>query len=166
MGGVGGCTWRRWTDGEIAQITRLIDEDMTASKIAAALGKTRNSVIGIVHRQKLKLHRNSGGGGGHSRKKKEGDVKQSRIPGVLAEPTKPAGPKPLAEPPPDIHPARMRRVPLADLNHNECKWPVDYDPSAVGHHLFCGKATEIERSYCDHHGARAAPPLRGGVGGQ
>ena len=165
MGGVGGCTWRRWTDNEIAQITRLIDEDMTASKIAAALGKTRNSVIGIVYRQKLKLHRNSGGGG-HPRKKKEGDVKQSRIiPGVLAEPTKPIGPKPLAEPPPDVHPARMRRVALQDLECNECRWPVGFDQGAVGGHLFCGCPRAFERSYCDTHGGRAVP-VRMGMGGQ
>ena len=155
---------RRWTDREIDQITRLIADDLSAGMIAEKLGETRNAVIGIIHRKKLKLHRASGGGG-HPRQKKEVDVKQSRIPGVLApEPTKPSGPKPPAEPPPEAHPQKMRRVPLGDLDSHQCKWPVEYDPTVIGHHLFCGRPTMIERSYCDTHGGRAAAQQRAGEG--
>jgi hypothetical protein len=42
-----------WTDAEIEQLTELWNSRKTASQIAALMGKSRNAVIGKVHRLKL-----------------------------------------------------------------------------------------------------------------
>ena len=157
---------RIWTDQEVDRISALIAADLSAAGIAKAMGETRNAIIGIIHRRHLKLNNPpKNGAKGRQPKRERAEMKQSRIPGVPASEKTQPSPAKVPELPGADHPcqpAAMRRVPLIDLRLNECKWPVDHDPTVVGQHLFCGLPTQPERSYCEKHGGRAAAPLRGG----
>lgn len=45
---------QRWTKADLAQLTRLWEVDgLTASEIAAVMGRTRNAIIGRVRRMNL-----------------------------------------------------------------------------------------------------------------
>ncbi len=45
--------WSSWTDEKVAVLARLWSEGHSASRIAAAIGVTKNAVIGRAHRDKL-----------------------------------------------------------------------------------------------------------------
>jgi GcrA cell cycle regulator len=45
--------WSRWTDEKVATLARLWSEGHSASRIAAAIGVTKNAVIGRAHRDGL-----------------------------------------------------------------------------------------------------------------
>lgn len=55
--------------------------------------------------------------------------------------------------------AASRRVPLVDLSHDQCRFPVD---TIDGTHLFCGNGREPLRSYCRHHQIRASRGVTAG----
>lgn len=46
---------RNWSDKQIERCKEMVAEGYSASEIAADIGKTRNSVIGLVHRLELSL---------------------------------------------------------------------------------------------------------------
>jgi len=62
----------------------------------------------------------------------------------------------------DLTPPAIKRkgVSLVALKPNSCKFPVDYDDSEPGYHLFCAKTTSLTSPYCSHHEeiARAGAP--------
>lgn len=45
----------------------------------------------------------------------------------------------------------VNTVPLVDLGHRQCRFPVKENPSVPGGHLFCGQATAPDQVYCTHH---------------
>ena len=47
---------------------------------------------------------------------------------------------------------------LANLEQNECRWPIG-DPRDAGFH-FCGERQASGRPYCAHHWAMAFVPSR------
>lgn len=53
-------------------------------------------------------------------------------------------------------------VPLLDLGHNRCKFPVnDGDKTVIGRFLFCNTATQSGASYCAKHIGIVWPQRRG-----
>lgn len=138
-----------WTDEDIEQLRALAADGFSCSLIAAELGggKTRNAVIGKLHRlgiQKGKVRmvadRNA-----------QPKVKRDRNRFVpSASPLKPLPPEITS---PSLE---MRTVTLAELDYSHCRWPIG-DPHKEDFR-FCGADKEIDRSYCAFHAGLAYVP--------
>jgi GcrA cell cycle regulator len=148
-----------WNDARVETLTRLWNDGLAASVIAARLGEvTRNAVIGKVHRLGL-----------------PGRATTSRRPRVR----RPHQPLPsrrsIARPPRTPAPAAITfllvpfqpELPLGEvvtvrtLKDSHCRWP-EGDPILPGFH-FCGRRKVSGTPYCEHHGAiafNAAPRRR------
>lgn len=48
-------------------------------------------------------------------------------------------------------------VPLAELSHSQCRWPVKDAPRVLGSYLFCARSTQPGDSYCQDHQEMAMP---------
>lgn len=149
----------KWTKAERAKVADMLRAGMSAGEMAPHFGVSRNAVCGIVFRDKLLRAIGFVRGNG----KRAGVItKQSRYAGVLAAP-KPKrfeavnmatrmeslsrGAKPLPAVPTAFE---CRPVPLMDLKHGDCRWPVN-TPARGESYLFC--ANPADGSYCQHHKA-------------
>jgi hypothetical protein len=121
-----------WTPEEDEQILDRLAKGLSAAQIAAELdGPTRNAVIGRIMRAKaLRDHGFAYKAGEQLRTRIE--AKANVIEDVVA--TLPQAGKILL-----------------NLRDGECKWPVAYDPDAVGGWWFCAKRAMPGRAYCQHH---------------
>ena len=145
-GGIGRPFVSTWADAELAELERLWLSGEPASAIGRALGRTKNSVIGKVHRLKLPPR---------------------------PSPIKPAGPPPILkdrQPALDVPmpPARSRKTTFVATrplklappaaNGKLCLWPMwpdDDEPQARQAHEFCGEPRQAGSSYCEAHHARS-----------
>jgi len=161
-----------WTEEEITTLKRLVDEDKSTRQIAGVLGRSRNSVIGKIHRLGLPM-------------RKPGGTKAAP-PAELAIPkpkraVEPKAPKAAKESKPaaeklegpafpsnmplddrlklaftDRAPDGSRGVPIRDLQRErQCVWPIG-DLEAIATR-FCGME-RAHGSYCAHHGRIAYTP--------
>jgi hypothetical protein len=137
-----------WTVEERATAMQLAKKGATAAAIGAAIGRTRNSVIGWLHRAGLGL---------------QGKPTPKRPSRALTKPVeRRAKLKPPAQPrfaagyaymtganpmPPAPLPKREPLPPLGNLmtaTANQCRW-IDTAPA------ICGRDTKAGSSYCPHH---------------
>lgn len=130
-----------WTPAQDKDLKRLYAEGYSCSLIAAQIpGKTRNAVIGRVHRLGLSL-RGIG---------KTPPVARPRI-------TNPIGTRKISRKPPVVRPPLeeiklrcaavepMHRN-LMDMRRGQCRWPFGSGP-----YLFCGHPIAHGSSYCEAH---------------
>ncbi|HTV68083.1 MAG TPA: GcrA family cell cycle regulator [Rhizobiaceae bacterium] len=165
-----------------------------ASHIGAEIGasRSRNAVLGYMHRHRAqfpKRGKSAGGKGVSLIQKIERQraaapaAKQHLHAGTeAAEAARIAGkkesrahdpvyvaPAPVATEDrisPHAYDLASRQVPLDQLKHGECRWPVN--DAAIGElHLFCGKPNDVIGNYCRHHRLRSigagTPSERGAV---
>ena len=136
-----------WTPEQIAQVGRLCTkEGLSAQEIADRFpGRTRNAVIGVIHRN------------GFYRARTERKPKPlTRAPGLRAvapspsSPPRPVRKNPKAQKPrPAAPPLRAVDTPTYDvleLGKDMCRFPVTADKP----HRFCGAPTD-GGPYCAHH---------------
>jgi len=158
-----------WTDERVEQLKKLWNEGLSASQIAAVLGGvTRNAVIGKVHRLGLsgrsKTIRTS-----RPRPRKPRSTTRARSTSrsyssvgnaalkvdtdvdAIAEPE--AKPVPIEE---LVIPIAERKT-ILDLTNKTCRWPY-HDPRDPDFY-FCGRGTETDKPYCDHHSRQAYQPV-------
>ena len=139
----------------IGKLTKLWDEGLSSSEIAATLGYelTKNSVIGKANRLNLTKRARSTQLGSTKRRKRRPKPKAPGMPkvsrGKLCNP-KEKIPKVLLEP--EI-PKPSGKIKLVDLDQNTCRWPIG-DPGDEDFH-FCGARCPIDKPYCEHHTAIA-----------
>lgn len=148
---------KTWTEEEIAEATRLWREGNTAVVVAAAVGKTKGAVIGLMHRRKVvqgtKPDKDPRGGS------KPGPRRQ-RSTKVAARPPKP--PKPVAPDAPEeasnVTPLKPTEPPpegvtILELRHWHCRYPKGeaLEPAVY----YCGQPKLAGRSYCSGHCAVA-----------
>ncbi|RWC29819.1 MAG: hypothetical protein EOS70_23290 [Mesorhizobium sp.] len=167
MNPTGGSTY---APGEIDDIAGWLRDGLSATQIADALSRqrrtpvSRNAIIGVVHRNKLlksigferqPSHR-LGGGFNHGPPKAPVPAKQHLHAGNrVFDRVVVVRPRPVDDGiAPDVYDAASRHVPLESLKPRECRWPVN-NAAQGEQHLFCGQATDDERSYCPHHCRRA-----------
>ncbi len=146
-----------WSDAHIADLRRLwVDEGHSASIIGEKLGRTRNAVIGKVHRMGFPLRLM----GKHSSRKKPGRKaynpgafrkSRARPPELHAARVKPVRPQ-------EVPPPEARMVSLMELQPRDCKWPIG-DPVQPSFG-FCGAKQFASFPYCQHHVAMAYLPVK------
>ncbi len=143
-----------WSAEHVDTLRQLWLEGHSARVIGDRLGRTRNSVIGRVHRLNLAKRVTTVNA---PRKKptpkayNPGAFRKSRAkPAEMrVVPVKP--PRPQEVPPPE---ARM--ISLMDLTPFTCKWPIGH-PGEPGF-AFCGAVPFPNRVYCEHHARLAYMP--------
>jgi len=122
----------------------------SASDIGAALGITRNAVIGMYGRHKAALKDYPLGGGerpaqakANSQRNQTARQKRKRLKAIVKTASL-------------VKPDDPRYVTL--LENNGCKWPVN-DRDKDGQHLFCGhprmEGTSPDFPYCGRHAGLA-----------
>ena len=159
-----------WTEADRQTVAELLLAGKSARLIGAALGRTRNAIIGKLHRDD-ELHRLVGKQYSKIRIKRDKPPKKPRqktIPPLAVKPDpwqqpgkKPDGVATSALSPPIEPLPGMRRVPLIKLRRNECRFAVKDDAQAIGGYLFCGRPTTPDEMYCREHRAIASPGRRG-----
>lgn len=154
----------RWTDGELEMIRRMWAEGHSGSHIANTLGeagfhRSRNAVIGIVHRQGWASHRPKPVKVAKSseeilvvaeeRRATKVVVKRERAPAaVVRRPPPSRRPLEAPEPEPAVSPQPRPLPPeggvaLVDLEHWHCRYVVVESP-----YRFCGQEKAFGTSWC------------------
>lgn len=136
-----------WSEDEMITLSRMASDGHSARAIAEKLGRTRNSVIGRVHRSGIKLLGKTCRPAIKKILKKELIIKVAKV--IKAQP-KPVNflpavrekPKPLGSAPPYL----MTR--LQDLKPNQCRWIVEKDFN--DDYLYCGHPVVKDQSWCAH----------------
>ena len=126
-----------WTTTEDELIIKLWNKGSTSSEIANEVGRSRNSVIGRIHRLR------------------DMGITLSVRGRVVPKKIRPQ--KPKVEKPKVTKPKVVVGVTLAssllELRPNQCRWPFET--------TFCDADREPGRPYCEHHrkmSFRPAPP--------
>ena len=154
-----------WSTNAVAELQRRWSEGEPAAVIAAALGVTRNAVIGKINRL-----------GGKINRPRKGRIVAPKKVTKKINPPKSRGkppPKPLVSPVqipsglqwlqanPWARPSwHNRTYQLADLTNHTCRWPL-WDGNAEPR-FYCGLAANLEESrpYCAKHAKIAFVPVR------
>lgn len=144
-----------WTESERVSALALLADKKSCSQIGAALGRTRNSVIGFL-----------------SRLRDAGELPAALAPepepaaapflpepqplrSFMRTPVDPAAPAPAAaEPPP-----AAGLLEIADLKDEHCRWP--YGTPGTPEFRYCGRQRRQGYSfYCEPHAKLAFTPRR------
>jgi hypothetical protein len=142
-----------WTPDDIGQIFALKAQGLTASAIAARIGKgsTRNAIIGVIHRHRMKNGHIPGkrpkfGEGKPSSRREVTDPPRPSLPPVV----KSVAPRPVLKPLPRVisPPPTGIGVPLLELAANGCRYAIKWE---TGQHLFCNAAQKENSPYCKEH---------------
>ena len=116
-----------WTETELAILLRLWDEGKSAGEIALVLGRTRNAVVGRVHRERGRLRRDKGWHAAEalSREAKAPKIKAARREALAKTPAKPRTPPAPRTAPISIAPLRavIFTAPIEPIEEIEA--PID-----------------------------------------
>jgi GcrA cell cycle regulator len=138
---------QKWPDEDTNSLRQLWEGGYSASQIGKALGRTRNAVIGKVHRLGLPKRRERYAQG----------VRKVRVPKLKLAPLPVRVVQKKVTPmytPPD-EPVSLNLT-LMHLELGQCRWPHGEGPI-----FFCGHPSHKASSYCEHHLHRSkAPPER------
>jgi hypothetical protein len=131
-----------WPDDRKELVRDLWAQGWTAGEIGRRLKVTRNSVIGLCHRNKFP----------HGQRRTIPMSSPEPLPPayfVREEPTPPVV-RPALQLRPQPQPLAFLGLPLHELSDSQCRWP-DGD----GPFLFCGQPAVLASPYCPDHKARA-----------
>jgi GcrA cell cycle regulator len=132
-----------WTDEQIAEVKRLWTIGHSAKQISIRVGKSRNAVIGIIHRKGFNGRQPA------PRVTKPRAPKRQSPAALIVRPATTPRPerrtKPIEAPPQP----RSDKPGLLQLRSTDCKWTYG-DPLQPGFH-FCGAPQVLASPYCAAH---------------
>jgi len=150
-------------DEKIKALSRLADEGLTASQIAASFsaGPSRNAIIGLAARAGVKLQ------SVHAKVVQENKArgpKAPRVPGKPREYKKTmnwtrvrsnarVAPTPMPEPEPELDLSHIRT--FAEALASGCKWPLWSQFEGAHVSMCCGSPRFGTGPYCQHHTHRS-----------
>lgn len=147
-----------WPDERSQQLAKLWEDDsLSAAEIAAALGITRNAVLGRAHRMELpsrKVVSRRLGGGPLVQKQRKPRAAPGRTAPFRPLPEPARGPSPAAAPAPryDIEASASLGLDILDLRRDQCRYPDPAGDPAMGvPFTFCGHRVAPGSSYCQPH---------------
>ena len=140
----------KWTEDELADLEKLWNSGRSSYEISRALCRSRNSIIGALHRRKLL------------------GAARLFVPKGGRKPKPPAAP---VEPPPvssfrlpercsPVSPAAMA---VFSHGRDQCRWPIGETGGRP--FRFCGAPAPEGKPYCEAHAAKARPRHEGRPGG-
>jgi hypothetical protein len=147
-----------WTDDEVATLTKMYGENLSAQKIADGIGRTRNAVIGKINRLRLNkvispLRPQKPGPKPKPTVKAKIAQKRERV--IVIKDDTPAIEPPVRtqvwEPLPDSNPV------IVEHHKVGCRWPIGDRPV-----LFCNASVSGKQVYCPTHqtmGTRPSPQI-------
>lgn len=140
-----------WTDEMVDKLRQMWDEGKTATEIAKALGVTKNSIVGKVHRLCLTARPSP------IKSKEEENVAATAV--VVEEQIVEVSESTVqTEAPVCVAKAEKKRksgehVKLVELDSHTCRWPLG-DPRDEDF-CFCGKKVRMGQTYCEEHAMMA-----------
>jgi GcrA cell cycle regulator len=139
-----------WTPERVEQLRSHVGAGLSCSQIAAAIGVTRNAVIGKIHRLGLAPGRPAGAPARISppRARHSRFSAQRQLLRVMNAET-PCGSDAAADAPIES----AQRCSLLELAQSKCRWPVG-DPTTADF-AFCGNEVSAGFSYCAGHARMA-----------
>ena len=147
-----------WTPERIEQLRSCVGNGMTCSQIAAAIGVSRNAVIGKIHRLGLSSGRPAGAG---SRANCPPRARHPRGPTQRRLLRLAFARAPLDEILSGVVVISTHPCSLIDIDAHQCRWPIG-DPASTNF-LFCGNDAIAGFTYCLGHARiayRAPAPRR------
>jgi len=129
-----------WTAEAKARVAELWAQGYTASQIGAVFGVSRNSIIGLCHRQGYTCP--------PRRTKPTSPPPPLRKRRPLPREVRPMDTRiPPAPPLPAPEPLPIGTLTIMDLLDHHCRWPTGEPP-----YHYCGATARTGSSYCpDHH---------------
>jgi GcrA cell cycle regulator len=146
-----------WTSERIEQLRSCVGSGMTCSQIAAAIGVSRNAVIGKIHRLGLSSGRPAGASSRVScpprSRHPRGPTQRRLLRLAYAR-------APLDEIMSGMVVISAHPCSLVDIDQHQCRWPIG-DPASTNF-LFCGNDAIAGFAYCVGHARMAyrAPASR------
>ena len=135
-------TWKGW---RLPELLDLCAKGWTSSRIAKALGVTRNAVIGARHRNGLSITREQELTRRATQKFKANRARQATKFQFGKVQSKPKGPGRKPPPPALAPPPSNGTIPLLETKLGQCRWLYE-DGLCCGH-----KTTTISGSWCPSH---------------
>jgi GcrA cell cycle regulator len=139
-----------WTADRIEQLRSCVGSGMTCSQIAAAIGVSRNSVIGKIHRLGLSSGRPAGAS---ARANCPPRARHSRGPTQRRLLRLAYARAPLDEILSAVVVISTHPCSLIDIDAHQCRWPIG-DPASTNF-LFCGNDALAGFTYCLGHARMA-----------
>lgn len=121
-----------WSQREKEKVIKLVAEGRTAREISAVIGRTRNSIIGFIHRSGLSFSATN----------------PTHRPARKAASKPRAKPRPKPAPEPEIF-IQFNAVKLFEAKRLQCRYILD-KPHNVWDTTCCGKPVH-KLSYCKEH---------------
>lgn len=142
---------KAWTDTELQIVKNLAAQGKSASEIGEAIGRSRNSVIGAVFRNKVKLLARR-----EPQPKKERAPRPARgnhLRRIFLTTSEPKESKYDTPTPPP--PSKEHYVPFLDRKYFQCKFIVEKRGNT---HICCGTPA-TRRGWCEYHASIVFRPF-------
>src|SRR5882672_891461 len=156
-----------WSEEKITLLKKLWEEKASCRAIGRELGVSHNSVASKVRQLELPMRRPSSStklGSGRpvaAKGKRQNQISAIRPPRSNFNPTFSFDKKSIPQTPYPPRPTDDQReyilgqgIPLLELKHDDCRWPINKPPRG-GEYLFCGEKALSGCVYCGEHERRA-----------
>lgn len=134
-----------WNSQNEALAARMWQDGYSYSDIARRVGKSRNAIIGKLHRMGLN-HANREESSRRAQERERARAARERVRGAAKPESAPRPPRTSARAKAAIQPAKPGGIPLEALTDTTCRWPI----TEVTPHRFCG-CEAVNGPYCEAH---------------